>query len=65
MIQANAPTANKSDDDIEDFYGQLDALCKITKHSHITIMLGDFNAKVDNGSVKEYVGPYDLGERNE
>lgn len=62
IIQAYGSTADKSDDEIEEFYSQL---CKITKHSDINILQEDFNAKIGNGEIEECVGPYGLGERNE
>jgi len=65
IIQAYAPTADSSEEDIEDFYGQLDQAKKQCKSQDILIVMGDFNAKVGKGGYEDIVGSYGLGERNE
>lgn len=46
LIQVYAPTASKSDEDIEKFYELLDDVLKIRKTRNITIEMGDHNAKI-------------------
>lgn len=65
LIQIYAPTADKADQEIEEFYNGIDILLRTTKKADTTIILGDFNAKVGKGKVGEYVGEYGLGDRNE
>lgn len=65
IIQVYAPTADKGEHEIKEFYGQLDSILKVTNSSDSTIILGDFNAKVGEGRVEECVGPCALGERND
>lgn len=65
IIQAYAPTNDKTDDMVEESYGNLEEALRLTKNGEITVILGDFNAKI--GSENEdgdYVGKYGLGERN-
>ena len=65
LIQAYAPTADKSEIEIERFYEDLKELLKITKSGEVTIILGDFNAKIGKGRVENIVGEYGLGERSD
>ena len=53
IIQAYAPTADSSEEDIEDFYGQLDQAKKQCKSQDILIVMGDFNAKVGKGGYED------------
>lgn len=64
IIQAYAPTCDKSDDMIEEFYSDLEKAMCLTKKGEITIVLGDFNAKIGKNATKEISGHYGLGERN-
>ncbi|XP_030760715.1 craniofacial development protein 2-like [Sitophilus oryzae] len=65
IIQVYAPTAEKAEDEIEDFYRQLDQVLRLTKSNEINLVLGDFNAKVGKGRLGSVVGNYGLGERND
>ncbi|XP_045471740.1 craniofacial development protein 2-like [Harmonia axyridis] len=65
IIQIYAPTADKDDDVIEDFYEQLSQLMKYTKSNEVTMINGDFNAKVGRGREDDIIGDYGLGERNQ
>lgn len=62
IIQIYAPTADKYDDEIEDFYEHLKSIIRLTKKHEINIVIGDFNAKVGQGDI---VGNFGLGERND
>ncbi|XP_072392530.1 uncharacterized protein [Diabrotica undecimpunctata] len=64
IIQVYAPTADKSDDILEEWYEDLQKLMKLTKKEDINIVLGDFNAKIGRGKFQNIVGEYGLGERN-
>ncbi|KAL1446089.1 hypothetical protein WDU94_009850 [Cyamophila willieti] len=65
LIQVYAPTADKSDEEIETFYEEIESLLKTTKKHDITIILGDFNAKVGDCVVDGITGGYGLGTRND
>ena len=65
IIQIYAPTENSNDEDIEDFYNELE--CTIEKYrSNRTFIIGDFNSKVGNRrhTHEDPVGPYIYGNRN-
>lgn len=65
IVQVYAPTADKNDDVIEEFYAQIETVLRSLKKHEINIVMGDFNAKVGQGKVEGYVGDYGLGERND
>ncbi|XP_055384420.1 uncharacterized protein LOC129614059 [Condylostylus longicornis] len=65
LIQVYAPTADKSDEAIEEFYHDIDELMKLTKPQELNIVLGDFNAKVGSTQVEGVTGHFGLGDRNE
>lgn len=65
VIQVYAPTADREENEIEEFYANLEEVLKSTKSNHSTIVMGDFNAKIGQGSVDKCVGEYGLGERNQ
>ncbi|XP_008482566.1 craniofacial development protein 2-like [Diaphorina citri] len=65
VIQVYAPTVDKPDEDVEAFYDDIKTVLKTTKRHDITIILGDFNAKVGNIIVDGCTGAFGLGIRNE
>ncbi|XP_050497514.1 craniofacial development protein 2-like [Diabrotica virgifera virgifera] len=65
IIQVYAPTAEKSDEEVEEFYKQINHVLKSIKARDVTIILGDFNSKIGEGKSGKYVGNYGLGLRNE
>ena len=64
IIQAYAPTSDKSDEEIEEFYEHLKTVIDITKKNEVNIIMGDFNAKIGRGEAGEHVGKFGLGVRN-
>ncbi|XP_060527005.1 craniofacial development protein 2-like [Cylas formicarius] len=64
VVQAYAPTGDKSDEVVEDFYSTLEEAMKITKQGELIIVLGDFNAKIGKGADGEVCGDQGLGTRN-
>jgi hypothetical protein len=66
ILQIYAPTADAEDIIINAFYASLlDTLSNIS-NKEMTIILGDFNAKVGNNSnIDNIVGKYGLGIQNE
>lgn len=65
ILQVYAPTADKTDEEIERFYSELEDLVNKLPKQDINITLGDFNAKIGRGRCGECVGEYGLGERNQ
>lgn len=64
IIQVYAPTIDKSDEKVDEFYNSIEAVLKKLKKHDLTIIMGDYNAKVGEGRTSEFVGPFGLGERN-
>ena len=65
VIQVYAPTSDHSDEEIEEFYEQLDTAKRQAGSQEIVIVMGDLNAKVGRGPSGSTVGPFGLGVRNE
>ena len=66
IIQIYAPSTNHSDDEIEDFYNQLQSVKDSIHNKNQVIIMGDFNAKVGEGASKDQgLGPHGIGKRNE
>ena len=64
LIQINAPTADKDEEVVEQFYEDLDKSMKQLKSQDIKIVMGDFNSKVGKERVENIVGPFGIGEMN-
>ncbi|GFN82662.1 craniofacial development protein 2-like protein [Plakobranchus ocellatus] len=56
-IQVYAPTPACKDVEVEKFYGNIEKAKGYLKSQDITIIMGDFNAKVGDKSVNDVVGP--------
>lgn len=65
IIQVYAPTGDKVIEEVEEFYKDVETAMKQTKSKDITIVLGDFNAKVGESLQNECMGSFGLGERND
>ncbi|XP_047511711.1 craniofacial development protein 2-like [Pieris napi] len=65
IIQVYAPTADKPQNELDEFYAEVRNLLQYTKKHDINIIMGDLNAKVGAGEVPGVIGPYGLGVRNE
>ena len=66
VIQVYAPDTSHSDEDVEDFYQQLED--EVEKaNGDIVIVMGDFNSKIGNNNqgYEDVMGKFGLGERNE
>ena len=64
LIQVYAPTSDANDQDIEQFYDELNSAIKKCKGNEVKIVMGDFNAKVGNEADGKIVGKVGLGFRN-
>lgn len=66
ILQIYAPTTDKKyDDEVETLYNNINNVLKSLKNDQITIILGDFNAKIGKGRRSDLVGDYGLGESNQ
>ena len=65
VIQVYAPTGDHTEDEVEEFYEDLNKARKMCKSQEVVMVIGDLNAKVGKGVESQVVGPYGLGERND
>lgn len=65
FIQVYAPTSTCTEEEIEQFYVDLNIAMNKLKSNSITVLMGDLNAKVGCGKEGSVVGSYGLGVRNE
>lgn len=69
IIQVYAPTSVSPEDEIDEFYTVLERTIDKIPNREILIILGDFNAKIgstkDDTHIRNIVGRYGIGQRNE
>ena len=59
----NAPTSDAEDEEIDEFYAILQEVLDQSPKKDVTIIMGDFNAKVVRQQVSKVIGKFGLGER--
>ena len=67
IIQCYVPTNDVEEEKKDDFYQQLQAVVDRRGTKDITILMGDFNAKIgmDNTGYEDIMGTHGLGQMNE
>ena len=65
IIQVYAPASASTEEEVEEFYEELDKCKKECKGHEVNIVMGDFNAKVGGGRHADIVGSEGLGDINE
>lgn len=69
IVQVYAPTENAKDEDIDNFYVLLETVLNTIPNREITIILGDWNAKIGDTTtddhIRSIVGKFGLGIRND
>ena len=67
IIQCCAPTNDKYDGTRENFHNELQTILEKMKEKDVTILMGDFNAKIgsNNRGYEEVIGTHGIGEMNE
>ena len=65
IIQAYAPTTDYDDDDIEDFYDQLQKVIDKAPKTDIRVVQGDWNANTGEDSSKNWMGTCGQSEGGE
>ena len=65
VIQANAPTSNAEEAEVEWFYEHLQNLSELTPKKDVLFIIGDWNAKVGRQETPGVRGKFGLGVWNE
>jgi len=60
IIQIYAPTGASSEEELDNFYDDLDKAMRQCCSQEINLVMGDLNAKVGKGQYQDIVGPYGL-----
>ena len=61
----HSPTAARDDNEIDEFYEQVNTAVRYCKSHEVNVIMGDWNAKVGSGRDGDVVGPFGLGDRND
>ena len=65
VIQVYARTTNAKEDEVEQFYENLQDLLELTPQRDVFFMIGDWNAEVGSQETSGVTGKFGLGVQNE
>ena len=65
VIQIYAPTSNAEENEVEQFYEDLQDLLELTPKKDVLFIIGDWNAKVGSQETPGVTGKFGLGMQNE
>ena len=65
VIQVCSPTSNTEENEVEQFYEDLQDLLELTPKKDVLFIIGDWNAKVGSQETPGVIGKFGLGMRNE
>ena len=65
IIQVYAPTSNAEEDEVEQFYEDLQDLLELTSKKDVLFIIGDWKANVGSQETPGVTGNFGLGIRNE
>ena len=65
IIQVYAPAANSTEEQLIEFYNDVQKAISMCKSQQLKVFMDDLNAKVGCGQVDNIVGPFGLGTENE
>src|SRR5713101_5189949 len=69
IIQIYAPTADATEEELDEFYNNLSNMVELTPNKDILVIQGDFNAKIgkmkENELNSQNIGRFGLGSRNQ
>ena len=65
VIQVYAPTTNAEEDEVKQFYEDLEVLLELTPKKDVLFIIGDWNAKVESQETPGVTGKFGLGMWNE
>ena len=64
VTQVYAPSTNAEEDEVEQFYEELQDLLELTLKKYVLFMTGDWNAKVGSQEIPEVTSKCGLGVQN-
>ena len=64
-IQVYAPNTNAEEDEVEQFYEDLQDLLELTPKKDVLFIIGDWNAKVGSQETPGVTGKFGFGVQNE
>ena len=65
IIQVYAQTEDSTEEQLIEFYNEVQKAISTCKSQELKVLIGDLNAKVGCGQVENIVGPFGLGTVNE
>ena len=64
IVQCYAPTQDHSDEEIGEYYNEIQECLKLVKSTDVLVVMGDWNAKVGKEETGHITSKFGLGDRN-